>query len=83
MPIVRGAIPRWRISAAYSSLNARLPLPRSCVAAVELSVWWWHGTRPSAKTAVCTPRRSASIDSDWHTVTDCQLLYGSTDWHSR
>jgi hypothetical protein len=82
--IVRGSIPRCRINALYSSLNLRSAASWAiwCVAAVEWSVWWKRGTRPSWNTAACTPRRSAS-DSDEHTVAHCQFEYGSTVTHSK
>jgi hypothetical protein len=41
-------------------------------------VWWYVGGFPNVNTALCTPRRSAAIDSDCARVTHSQLLQGST-----
>lgn len=55
-----------RILEEYRDVLARprLPSARSCVAAVELSVWCHVGTRPNWNSAAWTPRLIAAIDSD-------------------
>jgi hypothetical protein len=63
-------------------LNARLPLLRSCVAAVELSVWLYSGAPPSSKSASCSPSESAASDSDRHGVAQLQFENGSAVWQS-
>jgi hypothetical protein len=53
------------------------------VAALELSVWWYFGTRPRRKNAAWIPSFSAGIDSERQGVAKLQFEYGSATWQSR